>query len=546
MTAGIRQAESRVSEVTVAEVVAATLRNAGVRYVFGLPGGETVELLDALRLVGIEFILVHNESSALFMADTYARITGSVGIALTTLGPGATNATVGLAHAYLDRAPIILITAQKPDTLLPDYTHQVLDLQGIFRPITKATIKVAPHNAATALRDALALAIADRPGPIHLQLSNEDAALPALDHVVEQAKTPAPPSPSDVAIAQARDLFSRARRPLILAGVGLEPQRPYELLREVSEQANAPVVVTPKAKGALPDDHPLSAGVIGLTRTDPAYTFIDEADCILAVGFDVVELVRPWKSDAPLIWLAPWANQDPVLPHAVDLVGDLAASLAQFVDATYAPDPTWGVERVARFRREQPTERLAPAAGRLLPQEVLDTLRAALPAATSLSVDVGSHKILSSLEWPTLIPNSFFLSNGLSSMGFGLPAAIGAHLAAPNQPSVCLTGDAGMAMVVGELGLVAQYQFPLLIIVLNDGAIDLIRAQQVRAGKPVYGTEFQSPNFAQIAAAYGLASARVTTTEELAEQVASYVASPAPRVVEVMLDPISYPTTPRL
>jgi acetolactate synthase-1/2/3 large subunit len=536
---------SQPKSATVAEIVAKSLHAAGVRYVFGLPGGETVEVLEALRLAGIEFVLVHNESSALFMADTYARITSTVGVCLTTLGPGATNATVGLAHTYLDRAPVILITAQKPDTLLPDYTHQVLDLQGVFRPITKATIKVGAHNVATALRNALTLAKAGRPGPIHLQLSNEDAAQPATDHMVELATKPPLVPPAADTISQATELFARARRPVIVAGVGLEPQRPYFLLREVAEQAQAPVIVTPKAKGALPDDHPLAAGVIGLTRTDAAYTILDEADCILAVGFDVVELVKPWQSNALLIWLAPWENYDPVVPNAASIVGDLHAALGHFADAVYTPDPTWGAERVARHHLAQRKALPAPATGRLLPQQVLETLRAALPASTALSVDVGSHKILSSLEWPTLAPNTFFLSNGLSSMGFALPSTIGASLAAPDQPAVCLTGDAGMAMVMGELGLVAQRHLPILIVVLNDGAIDLIRSQQVRAGKPVHGTTFDSPNFSQIAAAYGLASARVTTLEALAQEITAFTDSSAPRVIEVMLDPISYPTTPR-
>lgn len=532
---------------TVAQTFAAILAEAGTRYVFGLPGGETVELLDELRLAGIEFVLVHNESSAVFMADTYARLTNSVGICLTTLGPGATNAAVGLAHSYLDRAPVILITAQKPDALLPDYTHQVLDLQAFFRPITKATVKVNAHNAATVLREALALAVEGRPGPIHLQLSNEDATQPAVDTLHATAtNTPVPvQSQSPEAIVRAVELFRQARRPLILAGLGLEPQRPYSLLREVSEAANAPVVVAPKAKGALPDDHPLAAGVIGLTRADPAYAIVNEADCILAVGFDVVELVLPWKTDAPLIWLAPWENVDPVLPHAVSIVGDMHKSLEQLADADYTPDPSWGVARVAAFRQSLIKPLPQPAPGRLLPQQVLESMRAAFPPATTLSVDVGSHKILSSLAWPTLAPNTFFLSNGLSSMGFALPSAIGAHLAAPEQPSLCLTGDAGMAMVMGELGIIAQRQLPILVVVLNDGSIDLIRAQQVRAGKPVYGTTFTSPNFTRIAAAYGLPSARVTTTEQLDQEIAAFNTSPGPRVIEVMLDPISYPTTPR-
>ncbi len=535
-----------VTKPTVAQVVVRTLQTAGVRYVFGLPGGETIELLDEFRLAGIEFVLVHNEPSAIFMADTYARLTNTVGVCLTTLGPGATNATVGLAHAYLDRAPVILITAQKPDPLLPDYTHQVVDLQAIFRPITKATIKVNAQNAATALRDALALATEGRPGPIHLQLSNEDAAQSAIDAAQNTQSTPAPTPQSPAAIAQAIELFSRARKPVIIVGLGLEPQRPYLLLRELAEQSQAAVVVTPKAKGALSDDHPLVAGTIGLTRTDPAYTIIDEADCILAVGFDVVELARPWHSESPLIWLAPWDNINPVVPHVVSIVGDLQAPLEQFIDAVYTPESSWGKERIAKHHQLQSKDHPQPTMARLLPQQVLESLRTALPPAAMLSVDVGSHKILSSLDWPTLLPNSFFLSNGLSSMGFALPSAIGAYFAMPNQPSVCLTGDAGMSMVMGELGIVAQRKIPLLIVVLNDGSIDLIRAQQMRAGKPIYGTTFDSPNFAQIAAAYGLSSTRVSSTEQLTQEIAAFTTTSIPRVIEVMLDPISYPTTPRV
>jgi len=535
---------------TVAEILAAAIHAAGVRHVFGLPGGETVELLDALRRRGIEFVLVHNESSAIFMADAYTRALGGVGVCLTTLGPGATNALVGLGHAYLDRAPVILITAQKPDALLPDYTHQVLDLQAIFRPVTKATIKVGPANAAAAIHTALTLAVEGRPGPVHLQVSNEDATQPVKDAAPLPVVVSPPPLPNPDALAQAVALLQRARRPLIVAGLGLEPQRPYDLLRHLAEQAHAPVIVAPKAKGALPDDHPLAAGVIGLTRSDPSYTLLDEADCILALGFDVVELVKPWQTHAPLIWLAPWENEDPALPHAVSLVGDLAAPLAALAHAVslvddYDPDPAWGAARVAAFRHTLVKPLPTPAPGRLLPQQVLTALRTALPADALLAVDVGSHKIHSSLDWPTLAPNTFMLSNGLSSMGFGLPAALGAAIAMPDRPTVCLTGDAGMAMVMGELGVLAQLQLHVLVIVLNDGAIDLIRAHQVRVGKPVYGTEFIAPNFAQIAAAYGLPSARITDTDALADEFAAYLRTPGPRVVEVMLDPISYPTTPR-
>jgi acetolactate synthase-1/2/3 large subunit len=529
---------------TVAEGVTAVLHTAGVRYVFGLPGGETLELLDALRRRGIEFVLAHSESAAVFMADAYARLTGTAGVCLTTLGPGATNAVAGVAHAYLDRTPLLIFTAQKPDALLPEYTHQVVDLHALFTPITKATWKLGAQNAASTVAQALAVAQDGRPGAVHLQLSNEDAAQATSD-AVARAELPVPlPGANPTELARARELLDRASRPLIVAGLGLEPQRPYAALCGLAESLQAPVVTTPKAKGALPDDHPLAAGTIGLTRTDPVYELLNESDCIVAVGFDVVELVKPWQCAAPLLWLAPWANQDPVLPAAVELTGDLNLLLAQVAGVSATPDPAWGATRVAAFRAGLDEPLPEPASGRLLPQQVLASLRRALPPDSPLVVDVGSHKIHSALSWPALAPNRFLLSNGLSSMGYGLPAAMGAALALPDQPVACLTGDAGLAMVLGELGVLTRLHLPVVVVVLNDGAIDLIRSQQVRAGKPVYGTEFPAHHFAQIAAAYGMPGQRIVTPHSLDRALELAIAHGAPFLIEVMLDPVSYPTTP--
>ena len=536
---------------TVAEILVDTLAAAGVDTVFGLPGGEVVEILDALRRRNLRFVFAHNESSAVFMADAMARITGKAGVALTTLGPGATNAIAGVAHAYLDRSPLLVITAQKPDALLPEYTHQVLDLHALYKPITKGSFKLTAQNVQTVTQQALALAQAGRPGPVHLQISNEEAtatiadfSLPIANYADPHAGTGEQPAAEKV--LEARQLLTSAQKPLIVVGLGLEPEQPYAALCELAEAAAAPVIVLPKGKGAIADDHPLSAGVIGLTRTDPAYEMLDEADCIVAVGFDVVELVKKWEQSAPLIWIAPWANADPVLPAQVELVGPMTPVLQQLADSDFATSTAWGAPRVAAFHHKLAQRTLPePAAGRLLPQQVLTTLRDQLPRDTLLAVDVGSHKIHSSLEWPTYTPNRFLVSNGLSCMGFALPSAIGASFALGGQPTVCLTGDAGMAMVMGELAVLAQWQLPVIVIVLNDSAIDLIRSHQVRAGKPVYGTEFPSPNFAQIAAAYGLAAARVTSEPEYAAALTTALANGRPMLIEVMLDPISYPTTPK-
>ena len=535
---------------SVAEVIADTLVAAGVQTVFGLPGGETVELLDALRERSIDFLLVRNESSAVFMADAYARISGTFGVCLTTLGPGAANAVVGVAHCHLDRSPVIVITAQKPDNMMSDYTHQVLDLHALFRPITKASFKIDAASARQAVQDAVVIACSGRPGPVHLQLSNEDAASTVTHSKTETMLSNAgsrlvfePESPT---MQRARQCLARAERPLIIAGLGLEPQRPYAELRALAESLNAPVVVTPKAKGALSDGHPLAAGAIGLTRTDPVYELVEEADCVIAVGFDVVELVKPWAFDGALLWIAPWENHDPRVPAESELVGDMSAILLHLAQGAPRASAQWGESRVARFRqRTQPTKPAVPTAGRLSPQTALDVMRRGSDSDVVLAVDVGSHKIFSSLNWPTNAPNRFLLSNGLSSMGFALPAAIGGAIANPGTPAICLTGDAGLFMNMGELGVLAERRLPVVVVVFNDGAIDLIRSHQQRAGKPVFGTEFQPARFDQLGAVFGLASSRVQDAVEFEATLSKRLAAAEPALIEVMLDPSSYPTTPR-
>jgi len=533
---------------TVASALTDTLSAAGINTVFGLPGGETVELLDALRQRGIRFVLAHHETAAVFMADAWARVCGRPGACLTTLGPGAANAVAGVSHAHLDRSPVLIITAQKPDALLPAYTHQVVDLHALYQPITKASIKIDVSNVLSAVPYALRLAQSGRPGPVHLQLSNEDAAETVADNSAPAVKTLqlVASTTTTAAINRARSILARARRPLILAGLGLEPERPYSTLRALAETAQAPVIVTPKAKGALPDDHALSAGTVGLTRSDPVYALIEEADCLIAAGFDVVELVKPWQHPAPLIWAAPWENRDPAIPAAAEIVGSLHAALTELTRGTFSTAPDWGAPRVAAFHaatRRHPLP--APAPGRLLPQTVLAALRRHAPADAFLTVDVGSHKIHSSLEWPALMPNRFLVSNGLSCMGYAISAAIGAALAAPGTPAFCLTGDAGLAMNMGELATLARCGVSVTVVVLNDGAIDLIRSHQRQAGKPVFGTEFSPIHLAQAARAFGLSAHRVMDETQLDAALARQLRRAQPGLIEVMLDPISYPTTPR-
>ena len=503
-------------------------------------GGASLPLVAALGRQGIRFVLVRNESSAVYMAGVTARLSGRTGVCLVTLGPGAANAMAGVAHAWLDRDPVLVVTADFPATVWGKHTHQVLDLAALFRPVTKASIRLTPSEVDGQIREALWLAQSGRPGPVHLSLAGADAdaavtAIPLAPQPVAMATSPA-------AVATAASILRDARRPLILAGLGLEPERPYAELCELAEALNAPVVDTPKAKGSLPADHPLFGGTIGLMQSDPAYALLDEADCFVAVGFDMVELVRQWDYDKPLIWVANWANEDPIVSAAATLVGSIKGYLRQLIDSESDADADWGAIRVARFRGEVgASERAEPPAGRLYPQQLLAALHEALPAPTAIATDVGSHKILTALSWPAAAPNRYFVSNGLSAMGFGLPAAMAAALVL-GELAVCVTGDAGFAMVMGELALLQEHELPVIVVVMNDAALDLIRAKQLRRAEPVYGTEFSNPDFAAIAGAYGLPYYRVDSEATARSALAQAVAAGRAALIEAFIDPSSYPT----
>ncbi len=529
---------------TVAEVLSSCLLEAGIDTVYGLPGGETVELLDTFRRDGIRFVLVHRECAAAFMASASARLTGRPSACLTTLGPGATNVVTGVAHAFLDRAPILLITAQTPEKLLSRHTHQVVDLAALFKPVTKTSFALTAQDTAEMVRHAIALTTTGRPGPVHLRLSNEEAAWQVESEDETAPSVSFAPALENIEIA--RDLITKSRRPVLLVGLGLEPERPYRELVQLAESLRAPVIVTPKAKGAITDEHPLSVGTIGLTKTDPVYEVLEETDCVLTVGFDVVELVRPWEHPAPLIWLGNWTNRDPMLPVAVELLGAAKPVLERLGTCTPRHSDDWGEVRVAKHLSKYP--RLAhptSASDSMTPQEVLRVLRERLPREGLLTTDVGSHKIFFCLEWPAYTPNRFLVSNGLSSMGYGLPAAIAASLALPDTPVVSLTGDAGLLMTLGELNTLAALGTSVTVLVMKDHALDLIRSHQKRSGKQPFGTEFSAPDFVKIAEAHGIPARRVSHRDAFDEVLKWSLDTSGPTLIEAEIDPSTYPTTPQ-
>ena len=531
---------------TCAEVLARSLHDLGVRTVFGLPGGENIRILDALRDEGIEFVLVRNESSAAYAASARWTLTGELQACLTTLGPGITHAAAGVGHLWLDRAGVVVISACTAEGSGPMHTHQVLDQAHLMAPMVKAHIAVAPDNVHS-VRDVCSLAAEGRPGPVYVQISNEVAGRPAVGgEAANPAQGLSVPARLDAeGVASALDLLSHAHRPVVVAGLGARESSLRSPVQAVASSLQAPIVVTPKAKGIVPDSHPLAAGVIGLTRTDPVYELLGQADLVLAIGFDVVELVLPWEFDGPLVWVAEWSNTDPPLPADVELVGDVSAHLDALAERA-EPAQGWSDTHFHAFRRDRtvPAPK-ATAAGRVSPQAVMRSLRRHADLDAIMTVDVGSHKIHFSLDWPTHDVSGFLLSNGLSCMGFGLAGAIGAATLDPGRQVVCVIGDGGLAMCAGELGLLKELDANVKVVVMQDQALDLIRVAQLRVGSPVHGTEYGVlVDHAKLAAAYGIPGQRVTDDTSLDDAVRTACDQSGPYLVEVMLDPVSYPTFP--
>jgi len=322
--------------VNVSEVLAETLRAAGIPFAAGHPGGEVTHLIEGLRRRGVPFYLTRHEATAAFLAAAYGELTGRPGLCIATLGPGATNLISGVAHAYLDRAPLLALTGQIPTDRYLRFPHQRLDLGGLYRPVTKLTVRLEAETVRETVHLALRLAVTERPGPVHLELPSNVAAQPAAERpgLAERWGDWLPVAGSEGAVAAdpaalqaALDRLERARRPLIAVGLAaLRGHAPAHLVG-LAERLGAPVVTTTKAKGVIPEDHPLAAGVFDMYGEAVVRELVGQSDCVLAVGLDATEFIHPWTFTVPVVYLDTVPNTDQFVPAVCEVVGPLGEQL---------------------------------------------------------------------------------------------------------------------------------------------------------------------------------------------------------------------------
>ena len=522
------------------DLIVQCLENEGVRYVFGLPGEEILDILDSLLGSPITFIPTRHEQGAAFMADAYGRLTGRAGVCLSTLGPGATNLATGVADANLDRAPLVAITGQAGRDRVHKESHQRIDIVEHLRPLTKwnthvETSAVIPE----VIRKAFKLAEAEKPGACHIEVP-EDVAAEMVEGTPLSTERPRRPSPDRQALQTAARLIEGASFPLIFAGNGVIRGGASKELRELARSHGIPVVHTFMAKGSMPYDDELSLLSAGLQARDYISCGFDKADVIIAVGYDPVEYApKFWNPDRkkPIIHIdfTP-AEVDSFYQPAVEVVADVREALELLNELVKGQKDPAPYRTLRRFILEQLEEGAADDTFPLKPQRILRDIRGQMGRDDILVSDVGTHKLWIARTYPAYEPNTVLISNGFAAMGFALPAAVSAKLVHPERKVVAVSGDGGFLMNCQELETARRLGLAIVNVIFRDGGYNLIQwKQQTHLGRES-GVRFGNPDFVELARAFGARGYRVESARQLAPMLAEALAQPGPSIVDVPVD----------
>lgn len=532
-------------EITVAEALVRCLEQENVEIVFGYPGGAILPVYDALNKTTIKHVLVRHEQGAAHMADGYARVTGKVGVCLATSGPGATNLVTGIANAYMDSVPMVVITGQVATSMVGTDAFQEVDITGITLPITKHNFLVKdPAQLPAVVRKSFHLASTGRPGPVLIDLPKDVAQAKirfkysrTLDLPGYKPTTKGHPA----MVQQAAKIMMESQRPVIYAGGGVRTADASPELLQLAETICAPVTHTLMGLGCFPGDHPLFLGMLGLHGTRYANQAVTECDCLVAVGarFDdrVVSKVSGFAPTAKVIHI----DIDPAeigknVRTKLPIVGDVKNVLGALLPLLHKKENTGWMERIRRLIEEMPLQ--YKQEGALKPQYVLEKLNEYKENNSIVVTDVGQHQMWAAQYMRFNEPRSFISSGGLGAMGFCLPAAVGAQLGAPDRTVIMVVGDGGIQMTMQELGTVAEQKLPIKIFVLNNNRLGMVRQlQEFYCEKRYIAVDFGfNPDFAGLGRLYGMEGYTVETPEQLQEILPRVLRSAVPVMVDCLID----------
>lgn len=531
-------------EELVAELMVRCLENEGVEYVFGIPGEENIHLVQALKSSPIRYVLVRHEQAASFMAEVYGRLTGRAGVCSATLGPGAINLLLGVADATTNSTPVVALSAQVGRNRAFKESHQGVDLVSMFSPVTKWSELVAtPEAVPEMIRKAFKLAQSERPGAVYLAVPEDVEKSPAAAGARPLiVNTPRPDEPSPSQIQRAVEVLSTCRSPIVLAGHGAARSDAGAALLRFAEKLNVPVATTFHGKGIFPDDHPLALGAVGFMRHDYVNFGFDQADAIIAVGYELQEFdpvrINP-DCDKQIIHIHRFpAEVDLHYEVAVGLQSDIPRTLDTLADAVGQRfEPQLGEQRIRAMLVRELEHGGADKRFPLSPARVVADTRAALGRDDVVLVDTGALKMWMARLYPTYEPNTCLISNGLSTMAWTVPGAIGAKLARPSQRVLVATGDGAFLMNSQEIETAIRERIPMVILIWVDNEYGLITwKMDLEIGENM-DTGFGNPDFVAYAESFGARGYRIETADELLPTLQRALADDT---VSVIACPVDY------
>ena len=523
--------------MTLAEYIADQLFNAGVRKVFGIPGGPSIPYLEAFRRAGIEFILTSDEGSAGIMADVSGRITGIPGVCHATFGPGATNIATGIGGALLDRSPLIVLTSEIEDLYLQRTTQMNIDHQKLFEPVTKATFRLSRYNVHEVLGNALRICREEYPGPVHIGLPS-DIAETEVDKGTEDFAQNKPVSYKN---DNERIIFllEGSRRPVLALGLTAARHKITDSLASFLDLYKIPVVITPMAKGLLPEDHPSYAGVLFHALSNCLDDIFQRADLVIGLGYDPVEYnYESWMPDVPLVHFNTKETDLPEGENVMQYTGP-CEEWFEMLKHLNAGILSPGLAAVKAVRNEVTTI-FNSFTLHFGPVNALKILQEELPADAIITSDVGSHLHLLGQYWEVHGYGRIIMTNGWSGMGFGIPAALAARIAIPESTVVCITGDGGFLMKAGELITARRYNLPVIVVVFSDGELNLIKLKQEWQNRAVYGTKLYDGDLFGAERFLGVRVLKALSEPGMRTAVKQALSLEEPVIINTVIDPDDY------
>ena len=517
------------------------LEEEGVEYIFGIPGEENLDLLNSLKDSSIKLILTRHEQAAGFMAATYGRLTGKSGVALSTLGPGATNLVTAAAYSQLAAMPMVMITGQKPVKHSKQGKFQIIDVVEMMRPLTKYTHSiVSANNIPSMIREAFRISQEERPGAAHLELPEDVAGEEAEVQPLPSSRARRPVAEGK-AIKQAVEMIEKAKNPLLLIGAGSNRKMPARMLRAFVDKTQMPFISTQMGKGVLDERDPLFLGNAALSANDFLHRAIAKADLIINVGHDDIEkppFIMEQDSFQVIHINFLTAEVDPVYFPQLEVIGDIANSIWQ-ISEQIMPQGSWDFSYSLKVKKAVDAHLLEGADDPrfpMLPQRFVADVREAMPSNGIIALDNGVYKIWFARNYKAHEANTVLLDNALATMGAGLPSAMGAHMVFPKRKVMAICGDGGFMMNAQELETAVRLKMNLICLILLDNSYGMIRWKQANLGFEDFGLEYGNPDFVKFAECHGANGYRVEKTEDFVPLLKKCNDTPGVHIVELPVD----------